>query len=287
MQACKSVSVLIPVKNEAANIRECIQSVAWAGEVVVVDSGSVDGTGALARELGATVVQFQYQAGGPKKKNWALRTHGFKGEWILILDADERIPEALANEIRAAVSGGAGINGFYVNRRFWFLGRWIRHAGYFPSWNLRLVRRGLAFYEDVTDVDTASGDNEVHEHMIVHGEVGKLHVPMDHYAFPNIATFIEKHNRYSNWEARIGARASRPLGDERTGAEGSLSWRRRLKGLGRRVPCADALRFLYHYVLKVGFLDGYPGYVLCRMLAQYEFWIALKAREIADDHRRG
>jgi glycosyltransferase involved in cell wall biosynthesis len=284
MDSSIAVSVLIPARNEVSNIRQCIQSVKWAGEVVVIDSGSEDGTTELAQSLGATVIQFEYQAGGPKKKNWALRHYGFRHQWVLILDADERIPDGLAAEIIAAIGSGGGENGFYLNRRFWFLGQWIRYAGYFPSWNLRLVRRGFGYYEDCTDVDTASGDNEVHEHMIVEGLVGRLRTPMDHYAFPDLATFIEKHNRYSNWEARIGEKATQSLRANSSQAGKELSWRRKLKAVGRRLPFADIFRFFYHYVVKIGVLDGYAGYVLCRLLGQYEFWISVKTREI--DARR-
>src|SRR5262245_20603439 len=103
-EASVPVSVLVPVKNEARHIRDCLASVAWASEVVVVDSGSGDGTAQMAEAAGARVIQFEYVPGGPRKKNWALRNVTFANEWILILDADERITPALAAEIRAAVS---------------------------------------------------------------------------------------------------------------------------------------------------------------------------------------
>ena len=199
-----AVSVLIPAKNEAENIRACLASVAWADEAVVVDSQSSDGTAERAAQSGARVVQFHYVPGGPKKKNWALRNVDFRNEWILILDADERVTPRLAEEIISIIpDGGCECSGFYINRRFYFAGKWIRHAGYYPSWNLRLLRRGAGEYETVPDPTGQTGDNEVHEHILLKGKAGWLREPLDHYAYPDIFTFVEKHNRYSTWEALV------------------------------------------------------------------------------------
>ena len=203
------VSVLIPTRNEAANLPRCLEHLRWAGEVVVVDSASTDSTVAIAEAAGARVVQFEWNGSWPKKKNWALRNVDFKHDWILIVDADECIVPELAAEIIAAVRSTAHV-GYYVNRRFMFMGRWLQHCGYYPSWNLRLIQRGHGEYEQLTDVgDTGSGDNEVHEHVIATGSTAHLKNDMLHYAFPTIATFVEKHNRYSSWEAAVELRRMR------------------------------------------------------------------------------
>ncbi len=195
------LSVLIPVKNEAANVRDCISGVSFAGEIVVVDSASTDGTQAIAEGAGARVVQFVWNGTLPRKKNWALENIPWRHEWVLIVDADERITPELEREIRRAIRR-TDVDGFYLNRRFWFLGGWINHCGYFPSWNLRLFRHRLGRYEQIEINSSAqSGDNEVHEHVLLEGRSNYLSAPMEHYAFPDIATFIEKHNRYSTWEA--------------------------------------------------------------------------------------
>src|SRR4029078_7308382 len=136
------LSVLIPVKNEAANVHDCISSVSFADEIVVVDSGSTDGTQAIAEGAGARVVQFVWNGDLPRKKNWALENIPWRHEWVLIVDADERITPELEREIREAIHR-TDADGFYLNRRFWFLGGWINHCGYFPSWNLRLFRHRL------------------------------------------------------------------------------------------------------------------------------------------------
>ena len=195
------LSVLVPVKNEAANLRDCLASVSFAEEIVVVDSASTDGTTAIAEAAGARVVQFVWNGKFPRKKNWALENIPWQNEWILIVDADERLTPELEREIRKAIRR-TDVDGFYLNRRFWFLGGWINHCGYFPSWNLRLFRHRLGRYEQIEIGDSLlSGDNEVHEHVLLNGRAEYLAAPMEHYAFPDIATFVEKHNRYSTWEA--------------------------------------------------------------------------------------
>jgi glycosyltransferase involved in cell wall biosynthesis len=277
------ISVLIPVKNEESNLAACLNSVLWAGELVVVDSGSEDRTCAIASEMGASVHQFHYIPGGPKKKNWALANIPFRYDWILILDADERITPPLAREIAGTVADPGPAAGFYINRRFYFLDRWIKRAGYFPSWNMRLFRKGRGFYERIVDTDTRSGDNEVHEHVILDGPAGRLRHVMDHFAFPSIEVFIEKHNRYSNWEALLRRRAAEPLksvagGD---GVQSAHNLRRRLKRIGRALPFPHWLRFFYHFYWKLGFLDGATGYIFCHLLAEYEFWIWAKGRGLA------
>lgn len=275
------LSVIIPVKNEEANIVECLASVAWAAETIVVDSSSKDKTASLAETMGAKVVQFEYRAGGPKKKNWALDNIPLSNGWVLILDADERITPALASEIRNVISTDTVHSGWYINRRFYFLGRWIRHAGYFPSWNLRLFRHDRARYERFPPIDTNSGDNEVHEHVLLRGCAGYLIEPMDHFAYRDVSQFVEKHNRYSNWEAILGDRVcvSIGAGSDQTWFDAASTCRRKVKQLVRKVPFPHWARFVYHYFLRGGFLDGIEGYMLCHMLAEYEFWIWAKQRE--------
>jgi len=275
------VSVLIPVKNEKTNIAECILSVSWADEVVVVDTASSDGTAELAASLGARVVQFEYRLGGLKKKNWTLQNYPFRNDWILILDADERITPALAAEIHSVVRNPGDCAGYYVNRKFYFLGTWIRHAGYFPSWNLRLFRKGQGQYEVVPDYLSSSGDNEVHEHMIVAGPAGKLREPMEHYAYRDVYSFVEKHNRYSNWEAgNEEAAQSFNEGQAASDIGTSINRKRLLKRLSQGLPVPHWFRFCYHFFFKLGFLDGFAGYYFCHLLAEYQFQIWIKRHEL-------
>ena len=163
------------------------------------------------------------------------------------------------------------------------MGRWLRHA-YYPNWNLRLFRHALGRYEQLTAAETASGDNEVHEHVIVRGRTARLRCEMDHYAFPSLDVFVEKHNRYSNWEARVALEA------EQGGAPLQLAevgGRRRLKRWVRRWPLRPWLRFAYVYLWQRGFLDGYEGYVFARLHGFYEFLAVAKAAELRRKSRGG
>lgn len=280
------VSVLIPTLNESSNMSRCLDHLEWADEVVVVDSGSKDDTCRIAEAYGAHVVHFKWNGQWPKKKNWALRNVPFKHEWVLIVDADEWITPELAEEIERAIRSDR-YAGYYVNRRFIFMGQWIRHCGYYPSWNLRLIKRGHGEYEQLTGIDnTGSGDNEVHEHVAATGPVGHLNSDMLHFAFPSIHVFMEKHNRYSNWEAAVQFKGA----ERESAVVGStvLSKRRRLKRISRRMPLRPTLRFVYSYIFKGGFLDGRAGLVFCRLLAIYEYLSVAKYHELrwAEEDRR-
>jgi acetyltransferase-like isoleucine patch superfamily enzyme/glycosyltransferase involved in cell wall biosynthesis len=284
------VSVLVPVKNEEANLAACLDSVRFAAEVVVIDSQSTDRTIELAEADGARVVQFHYDASGwPKKKNWALANVDWAHEWVLILDADERITPPLAREIEdvvrgryAAKHGQPQYDGYYLNRRFVFMGRWIKHCGYYPSYNLRLFKHELGRYERIGELgDTGSGDNEVHEHVVLRDgrPAGTLEHDFNHFAYPNLEVWIEKHNRYSNWEAHAMLAGVR--GELHASLMKSSTQRRRwIKHRVRYLPFRPTLRFLYCYVLQLGVLDGYPGYVLSRLMAWYELVSLAKYREM-------
>jgi glycosyltransferase involved in cell wall biosynthesis len=266
------VSVIVPIRNEAANLARCLSSVQWADEILVVDSQSTDDSARIAEQLGARVAQFQFNGIWPKKKNWALENLSFKNDWVFILDADEVLPPEAEKEFADAIA--SDIAGYWINRRFFFLGRWLRHA-YYPNWNLRLFRHSLGRYEKLTDLQTDSGDNEVHEHVVVKGPTSRLRCEMDHYAFPSVDVFIEKHNRYANWEARVAAQGKGP----EVLAHEQVDLKRSLKMFARRLPFRPLLRFLYIYVWQKGFLDGRDGYYFARLHATYEFLIVAKTYE--------
>jgi glycosyltransferase involved in cell wall biosynthesis len=272
------VSLFIPCKNEEANLARCLQSVPWVDEAFVVDSQSTDRTASIAEKHGAKVVQFKYKGGWPKKKNWALENLPFSNEWVLILDADECLPPEAEEEIRKIVTNPEEKHaGYWINRRYFFLGRPLKHA-YFPNWNLRLFRHKLGRYEKITDLPTDSGDHEIHEHVVVQGSTGKLNSIMDHHAFPTIDSFVEKHNRYSNWEAIVESSAE---DDDTALQHEAVKGKRRLRRIFRKLPFRPTLRFLYVYLLQGGILDGWSGYVFARLHAQYEFLSLSKARAIS------
>jgi glycosyltransferase involved in cell wall biosynthesis len=284
MSAAVPVSVIVPIKNEAANLPRCLDCAKWADEIFVVDSQSSDGSIEIAQERGAKVVQFEFNGTWPKKKNWALEHLPFRNEWVFILDADEVLPPGAEVEFGKAIVEAGDVVGYWINRRFMFMGRWLRHA-YYPNWNLRLFRHARGRYEKLTEAPTASGDNEVHEHVLIKGRTAKLQVEIDHYAFPSIDVFVEKHNRYSNWEARVAVDALHNFNSGEISSP-SVSRRRELKNLSRRMPLRSLLRFLYVYIWQKGFLDGVEGYYFARLHGFYEFLSVAKTRELLKNQRR-
>lgn len=279
------VSILMPIRNEAGNLRLSLPSVSWADEIFVVDSQSTDDSAGIAQAQGAKVVQFHFTGIWPKKKNWALDNLPFKHQWVFILDADEVMPPEAENEFRQIVTDpNHPVDGYWINRRFMFIGKWLKHA-YYPNWNLRLFKHRLGRYEKLTDVETASGDNEVHEHVVVKGKTGRLKCEMDHYAFPTVDVFIEKHNRYSNWEARVALdHFMKGSGNSLQSTQAGMN--RRLKSIVQRLPCRPLIRFLYVYLWQKGFLDGKEGYHFARLHALYEYLCVVKTYELKEVNSR-
>ncbi|OKH39166.1 glycosyltransferase [Calothrix sp. HK-06] len=285
------VSVIIPAKNEEANLPACLASLQRADEIFVVDSQSTDKSAEIATSYGANVVQFHFNGRWPKKKNWSLDNLPFRNEWILIVDCDERITPELWDEIAVSIQNDeqsdqqSQFDGFYLNRRVFFMGKWIRHGGKYPDWNLRLFKHKLGRYENLnTEEIRNTGDNEVHEHVILKGEVGYLKNDMLHEDFRDLFHWLERHNRYSNWEARVYYNILTGKDDNGTiGASlfGDAVQRKRfLKKIWVRLPFKPLLRFILFYIIQRGFLDGKAGYIYGRLLSQYEYQIGVKLYEL-------
>jgi glycosyltransferase involved in cell wall biosynthesis len=282
------LTVLMPVLNEELNLPAALASVAWADQVIVVDSGSTDRTGAIARAVGAQVVQFAYAGAGPKKKAWALAHAPMRNEWVLVLDADERVTDALRAEIEGAIAAGEH-DGYYVDREFVFMGRSLRC--FRPNWNLRLFKHRLASMEDLHLHDLSdTGDNEIHEHIEVRGSTAFLGTPLLHDDDRGLTAWLDRHNKYATWEAHL----YRGFRDEPIGVDPLSFWRldafRRKRVLRRvwvRLPGRPLLRFATWYGARRGFLDGWQGFVFCVLMSYYEFIIGAKMREFAaGDARR-
>ncbi|HBL11479.1 MAG TPA: glycosyltransferase [Cyanobacteria bacterium UBA11162] len=278
------VSVLIPAKNEEANLPACLTSVARADEIFVVDSQSSDRSEEIAESYGAKVVQFHFNGRWPKKKNWSLENLPFRNEWVLIVDCDERITPDLWDEIATAIQD-SNYEGYYINRRVYFLGKWIRHGGKYPDWNLRLFKHKKGRYENLrTEEIPNTGDNEVHEHVILGGAVGYLKNDMDHIDFKDIYHWLDRHNRYSNWEARVYLNML--TGEDESGTIGAnlfgdaVQRKRFLRKVWVWLPFKPTLRFIIFYILRLGFLDGKAGYIYGRLLSQYEYQIGVKLYEL-------
>ncbi|AOX03546.1 glycosyltransferase [Moorena producens PAL-8-15-08-1] len=278
------VSVLIPAKNEEANLPACLESVNRADEVFVVDSQSSDRSIEIVEEYGANIVQFYFDGFWPKKKNWSLENIEFRNQWVLIVDCDERITPELWDEIAVAIEN-PDYNGYYINRRVFFLGQWIRFGGKYPDWNLRLFKHEKGRYENLkTEGIPNTGDNEVHEHVVLNGKAGYLENDMLHIDFKDIYHWLERHNRYSNWEARVylnlltGKDDSGTIGGNLFGD--AVQRKRFLKKIWVRLPFKPLLRFILFYFIQLGFLDGKAGYIYGRLLSQYEYQIGVKLYEL-------
>lgn len=280
------LTVLLPVLNEETNLPAALESVAWADQVIVVDSGSSDRTAAIAAAAGAEVVQFHYGGSGPKKKAWALANAPFRNEWALFLDADERVTDELRAEVERAIHDGR--DGYYIDREFIFMGRSLRC--FRPNWNLRLFRHRLAQMEDLKMQDLpGTGDNEIHEHIEITGTTGFLRAPLLHDDDRGLTAWLDRHNKYATWEAHI----YRKFRGEPLGVNVLSFWRldafrrkRVLRRVWARLPGRPLLRFATWYVARRGFLDGRQGFVFCVLMAYYEFIIGAKMRELTASAER-
>ncbi len=266
------IEVMIPTLNEAAHIEEAVKNALGLGPVFVLDSFSTDGTQEIARRAGATVVEHPFE-NYSRQKNWGLDNLPFAGDWVFILDADERVTPALREEAIRVARSGEGAAGWFVNRIVVFMGRPIRWGGLFPSWNLRFFRRGSCRYED----------RSVHEHMVCDGETRYLRELMVHIRRESISGYIAKHVRYADMESDEWLRTSLGQG---AGAAPAKLFRDRLRyrqwirrEVWPRLPGKPVLRWVYMYILRLGVLDGRAGWHLAALMASYEYMIELLYRE--------
>ena len=273
------VSVIVPARNEARNLPHCLESLRDIGEVYVIDSQSTDATPEIARSFGANVAQFHYQGGWPKKRQWAMETLPLAFDWILLLDADESLTSDLAEEIRRAIEDPAR-NGYYISLQMYFLGRVLRHSDA-SFWKLSLFRRGKGRYEcRLKDQDRSMADMEVHEHVVVDGPTARLRNPIIHRNVESLSRYIQKHDEYSNWEARVWLEDEANL-ELQPQFFGTQAQRRRwLKRKFLGMPGSPALLFAYKYFLRLGLLDGVPGLIYSGFQAVQLFHIKSKMIEL-------
>jgi glycosyltransferase involved in cell wall biosynthesis len=266
------LSVIILTYNEAENIADCLRSVDWADEVLIVDSGSTDQTLKIAMEHRpeARLLHHSFVDFGDQR-NWALNQGAPRHHWVLFLDADERATPLFRDAIMRVVGRDSPTVGYYLTYRNMFLGRWIKHSTFYPSWQLRLLRQPYVCF-----AREGHGQRE-----IATGPLEYLPEPYDHFPFnKGIAHWLDRHNRYSTTECELVERMraeSLKLSD--LFHRDAQLRRRCLKRIAARVWCRPFLRFLYTYVWKLGFLDGMPGYIYCRLIAQYEFQLWAKQQE--------
>jgi len=274
------VSVIVAARNEEKNLPRCLESLREIGEVYVIDSQSTDATPEIARTFGAKVIQFHYQGGWPKKRQWAMENLPLENDWILLVDADEALTPELAEEIRRAIQNPAA-NGYYVSLQMHFLGRVLRH-GDANFWKVALFRRNRGRYEcRLREQDMSMADMEVHEHILVDGATRRLKNPLIHHNVESLSRYIQKHDEYSNWEARVLLQGEQNTGELTPSLSGTQAQRRRwLKKRLYALPGSPALLFFYRYFLRLGFLDGVPGLIYCGFQAIQMFHTKAKIFEL-------
>lgn len=269
------LSVLVFTLNEETNIGRCLKGLAgWAEEIWVLDSFSTDRTLEIVRGYPAVKLRQRPFDDYASHSNWALENLPFAHEWLLYLDADETPSEELKREIgRALQANGNGCDGFFLNRRIYFLGRWIRHCGWYPNWNLRLFRHRLGRREN----------RKVNEHLILKGKAGYLKHDLIHDDRRGLSAWIARHNQYSSWEAEERWATLRGLKASELPADfwgDPIQRRRFLKDkIFIRLPFRPILWFIYLYLVRLGFLDGSAGLHLCLLQAIHEYHVSLKMAE--------
>jgi glycosyltransferase involved in cell wall biosynthesis len=263
--------------NEEVNLADCIDSCAWSDDIVVFDSLSVDRTREIALAKGARVIEraFDNYAG---QRNAALMEVRYKYPWILMVDADERVPEDLAREIEARVAvADVDTVMFRIRRRDFFLGQWLKRSSGYPTWFGRLVRLGR--------VKVA---REINEEYVADGRIEYVDAHLHHFPFnKGIAFWFERHNRYSSMEALVKLeQQGKPVTPGALLTGDAIERRRILKQVLYRLPLRPLIVFFYLYVFRLGMLDGRAGFYFSQMRAIYEFCIDLKVME-AKRRRRG
>lgn len=249
------ISAVIITKNEEANLPRCLDSVKFVNELIIIDSDSTDRTIEIAESYGAKVYRPEWKGFGPAKQEGVDRA---SCEWILSIDADEEVPAELADEIQAIVNDERALNGYYMPRKTQFLGRWIKHCGWYPDYILRLFKKSTGRFDGAV----------VHEKVIVEGETGYLRHDLLHYSYPSLEQYLKKSNLYTT----LGAKSAYDRGK-----------RSRLFDTTIR-PAAS---FVAHYVGRQGFLDGWAGFVLSVLSAVAVLNKYSKLRELERKEKDG
>jgi len=247
------ISIAILALNEAANLRRTLPSVAWADELVLVDSGSTDETIAIAEEFGVKVFTEAWKGYGPQMNSAIDKC---TSEWVFSLDADEEMTPELRAEIRALLAGTPEYEAYWVPRLNQVFGRWMRHGGQYPDYKLRLFRQGTARLPE---------DTEPHATPKWAGPKGKLRSDLLHYQYPTVALYLEHMNRYSSASVKLVLRRGRSC--------------RRLMQFVAMVVINPALTFVWNFICRGGFLDGREGLLFHLYHSGYTSWKYAKAWE--------
>ncbi|MFW6130259.1 MAG: glycosyltransferase family 2 protein [Atribacterota bacterium] len=263
-----NITAVVLTKNEEKNIKACLNALRWVDDLIVVDSGSTDNTVKIAKEIGARVfVNKPEQFYISEQRNWALDNSDIETEWVIFVDADEIITPKLKQDIiKYTCEASDDIAGFMLCFKFIFMGKWLRHTCSFPSWHDRLLRYGRARFKD-----------EVWESFDTQGKIGKIKEPYIHYGFnKGINEWFKRHQRYAQWKAAniVENKKNNIYKNLFSGNHRDRS--NAIEKIGSKFGVLSPFfRFFYHYILKMGFLDGNPGLIYSKMMGMYQFMIYL------------
>jgi glycosyltransferase involved in cell wall biosynthesis len=265
------VSAMIFTLNEEIHLPSCLAALKWTDDVIVVDSFSTDRTRDICLEAGARFFQHCFEGFG-RQRMWALENTAPRHEWVLILDADERVTPELAQELgRIAASAPQAVGAYRLKRRFHFWGRWLRYSALYPTWVVRLVRKGRVTYVDRGHAET--------QH--VSGEIGSMRHDLIDENLKGIDEWFDRQNRYSTKEAEYElAQEGRPGTLALLLSADPLDRRAAVKRLVSRMPMRPLAYFAYAYILRGGFLEGSDGLRFCIMKSEYQRMIVTKKHDM-------
>jgi glycosyltransferase involved in cell wall biosynthesis len=268
------VSVVIPVLNEEQNLSRCLSCLDEFEQIIVVDSGSTDKTLDIARKYGVVLIDFRWNGKFPKKRNWLLANYEFRTEWVLFLDSDEHLTDAFKSELKQVISTTIH-SGFWLFYDNFFMGKLLRFG--VPQRKLALFKKNSGQYEKIDEDRWSTFDMEIHEHPQIRGSVGNLESRIVHRDFKSLSHFIERHNEYSDWEARRLLTLDRKCPTWKL-----LSGRQRIKYALVTKEWFPLAYFIFTYLVRLGFLDGRAGFRYAVMKMIYFYHIALKIRELRE-----
>ncbi|MDO8550050.1 MAG: glycosyltransferase family 2 protein [Ignavibacteria bacterium] len=264
-------SVVILTYNEVVNIGECLNSIKHSNDIVILDSYSTDNTLTIADKYRVRVYRRKFD-NYASQRNYALNEIEYKNRWLLMLDADERLTEDFEQELLSELNGISGkVSLIRFRRKDFLLGKWLKRSSGYPTWFGRILKIGSVRIE-----------REINEEYHTEGDVKFLKEHILHFPFnKGLEYWIERHNKYSSMEAGY---LTSNLADTRISVINLLSKdpvirRRILKQIFYKLPFRSSLVFLYLYIFRLGFLDGYPGYLFCRLRSIYEYMIVIKMKE--------
>jgi len=264
-----NITVIIPVLNEAKNLRRCLERLSSFEQVIVVDSNSKDGTQEIAVSMGVELYQFHWNGKYPKKRSWALQTLPIRNEWVLLIDADELLTESFVEEVSRKINSSVN-QGYWLNYQTYFMNKKLRFGDKLKK--LALFKYSKGAFEVIEEESWSKLDMEVHENFNVEGQTGTIRSKIIHKDFISLNQYIAKHNQYSEWESNYFINMKKkPLKNWTT--------RQHLKYFFLNLGCLPQVFFMGSYILKLGFLDGAAGYYFAKYKAFYFFQIQTKIIE--------